>query len=77
AVPNANDVQAIQALPEPIKGIVLAAFTGALNDVFLMAIPFVALAFIVSLFLKEIPLRTAAAAPESNAAPVEPVHAGI
>ncbi|MCC6312834.1 MAG: MFS transporter [Thermomicrobiales bacterium] len=77
AVPNANDVQAIQALPEPIKGIVLAAFTGALNDVFLMAIPFVALAFIVSLFLKEIPLRTAAAAPESTAAPAEPVHAGI
>lgn len=59
AAVDANNVQAIQRLAEPVKGIVLDAFTHALNDVFLVGMPFLVLAFVVSLFLKEIPLRTA------------------
>lgn len=58
---DANDIQAIQALPEPIKTLVATGFTQAIADVFLAAIPFIAIALIVSLFLREIPLRTGAA----------------
>jgi len=70
---DANNVQAIQALPEPVKGVVLGAFTNALSDVFLAGVPFVAIAFAVSFFLKEIPLRTAA--PETVAVDREPAPA--
>jgi EmrB/QacA subfamily drug resistance transporter len=55
---NANNVQAIQHLAEPVKGIVLGAFAHAMDDVFLVGVPFVLVAFVVALFLKEIPLRT-------------------
>jgi EmrB/QacA subfamily drug resistance transporter len=60
---DANDVQAIQQLAEPAKSLVLGAFAHALDDVFLIGVPFLVLAFIVSLFLKEVPLRTGPAAP--------------
>ncbi|MGW5260044.1 MDR family MFS transporter [Microbispora sp. NPDC004025] len=55
---DANNVQAIQRLPQPVKDHVLVAFTGAIDDVFLASLPFVALALIVALFLKEIPLAS-------------------
>jgi EmrB/QacA subfamily drug resistance transporter len=55
---DVNDVSAIQALPEPIKGHVLNAFTNAMDDVFLTGIPFTIIAILVALFLKEIPLAT-------------------
>jgi hypothetical protein len=60
---DVNNVQAIQALPEPAKGLVLSAFTRALDDVFLAGVPFVLLALAVSFFLKELPLRSGAPAP--------------
>ncbi|WP_432932285.1 MDR family MFS transporter [Microbispora sp. CA-135349] len=53
---DANNVQAIQRLPQPVKDHVLVAFTSAIDDVFLASLPFVALALVVALFLKEIPL---------------------
>ncbi len=53
-----NDVQAIQRLTGPAKALVLGAFTDALDDVFLVGVPFLLVAFVVSLFLKEVPLRT-------------------
>ncbi|WP_169944667.1 MDR family MFS transporter [Microbispora sp. H11081] len=53
---DANNVQAIQRLPQPVKDHVLVAFTNAIDDVFLASLPFVALALVVALFLKEIPL---------------------
>ena len=55
---NANNVQAIQHLAEPVKTHVLAAFSNAIDNVFLIGVPFVIVALVVSLFLKEIPLRT-------------------
>jgi EmrB/QacA subfamily drug resistance transporter len=55
---DANDVQAIQRLVGPVKDIVLGAFTNALDDVFLVGVPFIIVAFVVSLFLREVPLRT-------------------
>jgi hypothetical protein len=79
---NVNNLQAIQALPEPVKTSVLTAFTQALDDVFLVGVPVVTLAFVVALFLKELPLRTmqrqssdAPAAAES--APAEALSAGL
>jgi MFS family permease len=55
---EANNVQAIQQLAEPVKSIVLGAFTSALDDVFLVGVPFLVIAFLISLALKEVPLRT-------------------
>ncbi|MQA04121.1 MAG: DHA2 family efflux MFS transporter permease subunit [Streptosporangiales bacterium] len=55
---DANNIEAIQRLQEPLKTPVLTAFSNAIDDVFLVGVPFVAAAFIVSLFLKELPLRT-------------------
>jgi EmrB/QacA subfamily drug resistance transporter len=54
---NTNDVTAIQALPEPIKSGVLEAFTRSMDDVFLVAVPFMAVAFIIALTMREKPLR--------------------
>jgi EmrB/QacA subfamily drug resistance transporter len=55
---NTNDVTAIQALPEPIKSWVLEAFTRAMDDVFLVAVPFMAVAFVIALTMREKPLRS-------------------
>jgi MFS family permease len=79
---NINNLQAIQALPEPIKTSVLTAFTRALDDVFLVGVPVVALAFVVALFLKELPLRTMRrqapeSAPLGEPAPAEALSAGL
>jgi EmrB/QacA subfamily drug resistance transporter len=52
---NANE---LQKLPPAILAKVLAAFTSSFRDIFLYAIPFAAVAFIVALMLKEAPLRT-------------------
>ncbi|WP_221891266.1 MDR family MFS transporter [Microbispora sp. KK1-11] len=53
----ADDVQAVHRLAEPVRGHVLAAFAQALDDVFLVAVPVVVLALVVSLFLREAPPR--------------------
>jgi hypothetical protein len=50
-----NDVTAIRALPEPIKSWVLEAFTRAMNDVFLVAVPVVAL--VIAVTMREKPLK--------------------
>lgn len=55
---DANNIEALQQLKEPFKTPVLTAFSNAIDDVFLVGIPFIVLAFVVSLFLKELPLRT-------------------
>ncbi len=72
----ANNVQAIKGLPEPLHSIVTGAFASSLHDTFLSAVPLVAVALVVSLFLKEKPLRErdtpATETPES----VEAVAAG-
>jgi EmrB/QacA subfamily drug resistance transporter len=52
-----NDITAIRALPEPIKGWVLEAFTRSMDDVFLVAVPFMAVAFVIALTMREKPLK--------------------
>ncbi len=66
---DANNVQAIQRLTGPARTLVLGAFANALDDVFRIGVPFLALAFVVSLFLKEVPLRTGPAGPGAGPPP--------
>jgi predicted MFS family arabinose efflux permease len=54
---EANNVQAIQALAEPARHLVLGAFAGAIDDVFRIGVPLVLIAFVIALFLPEVPLR--------------------
>jgi EmrB/QacA subfamily drug resistance transporter len=61
-----NDVEKIQQLPEPVHGLVLNGFAAALDDVFLWAIPVVLVALAVSFFIKEVPLKSRAAAAEGG-----------
>ena len=70
----ANNVQAIKALPEPVHSLVTGAFSSSLHDVFLSAVPLVAVAFVVAFFLKEKPLAQRDPAPtEAPADAAEPV----
>jgi EmrB/QacA subfamily drug resistance transporter len=48
----------IHSLPPPIAAAVLHAFALSFHDMFLLTIPFALLAFVVALFLKEVPLRS-------------------
>ncbi len=75
ATPDVNDITAIKALPEPIKGQVLMAMADALDDLFLVAVPLVGVALIVALFLPRMqidrtPTVQAADAPEAVSAPL-------
>ncbi|NUR08104.1 MAG: MFS transporter [Nocardioidaceae bacterium] len=67
----ANDVQKINALPEPLHGLVTGAFSSSLHDVFLSAVPLVLVAFAVAWFLKEKPLATREAPTPTAEAPAE------
>ncbi|HEY5845530.1 MAG TPA: DHA2 family efflux MFS transporter permease subunit [Microlunatus sp.] len=62
-----NDVTAIQALPEPIKTWVLTAFTQSMDDVFLVAVPFMAIAFVIALTMREKTLAGRTPAPTDGA----------
>jgi EmrB/QacA subfamily drug resistance transporter len=65
---DANSIESIHALTEPVKGMVLSAYSMAIDDVFLTAIPFMVVALIIALFLKEVPLRGRSAAPVAEGA---------
>jgi EmrB/QacA subfamily drug resistance transporter len=52
-----GSVTSLQHLPPQVLHTVLDAFARSFHDVFLFGIPFAVLAFIVSLFLREAPLR--------------------
>jgi EmrB/QacA subfamily drug resistance transporter len=54
----ANNIAAIRALPPEIKSVVLDAWTHALDDVFLSALPFLVVAFVAALMIPEKPLAT-------------------
>ncbi|MBG0830935.1 MFS transporter [Planomonospora sp. ID67723] len=53
---------AIRHLPAPVLEVVLEAFTRAIQTVFLVGVPIAVLGAVAALFLKEIPLRSAAPA---------------
>ncbi len=63
-----SNIETMQHLVEPIRTLVLTAYTDSLTDLFLFAIPFVVVAFVIALFLREVPLRTKIEVPEGQAA---------
>ncbi len=64
AASAANDISSIRELPAgPIRDAVLGAFTNAMDHVFLVAVPFMAVALVVALFMKEKPLTGRGEAP--------------
>ena len=64
-------MQAIKALPEPVHSLITGAFSASLHDVFLSAVPLVAVALAVAFFLKEKPLATRDATPPAGGADTE------
>ncbi len=78
AAAGANDITALQTLPEPVRTWVLTAFTQAMDDVFLVGVPFMVVALVVATFMTERPLadREQPAAPvaqQASATPRTPV----
>ncbi|MDX6248063.1 MAG: hypothetical protein QOF10_1423 [Kribbellaceae bacterium] len=49
----ANSVQALHALPQPMKGWALSGLVQAMDDVFLVSLPFLAIAFILAVITPE------------------------
>ncbi|MFD1149979.1 MDR family MFS transporter [Saccharothrix hoggarensis] len=58
----ASNVRALHALPDDLKAPIVAAYADTLQTVFLAAAPVAAVAFVVALFLREVPLRDTARA---------------
>ena len=52
-------LQAIRALPAAAQAVYKTAFSGALTSVFLLAVPVVAFSFLLTLLIREVPLRKA------------------
>ena len=56
ATGSVSDVSAIRALPEPVRTWVLTAFTQAMDDLFLVAVPFLVVGLVIALLMREKPL---------------------
>ncbi|MFD7611257.1 MFS transporter [Streptomyces sp. NPDC059828] len=57
----------LDTLPAPVRTIVEDAYGHGVADVFLWAAPFALLAFLVTLFIKEVALKSSAVAPDADA----------
>jgi len=69
----------IHALPEPLRGLLLASFTEAVQAAFLVGVPIALAGLAAALALKELPLRTSSAPAEDRrppAAAAPPADAG-
>jgi EmrB/QacA subfamily drug resistance transporter len=58
-----SNTSALRKLPADIQHLILHAFSAALHPVFLTAVPVAGVAFVLSWFLREVPLRTATGEP--------------
>jgi EmrB/QacA subfamily drug resistance transporter len=58
-----SNTAALKALPADLREAILHAYSLALHPVFLTAVPIAGVAFVLSWFLREVPLRTSAGAP--------------
>jgi hypothetical protein len=66
----AKSPERIAVLPPAIRADVVASFVDALHTVFLVAVPVIAVAFVLSFFIKELPLRGHSDGPNAaNAGP--------
>jgi EmrB/QacA subfamily drug resistance transporter len=64
-------LQAIRALPAAAQVVFKTAFSDALSSVFLLAVPVVVVAFVLTWFLREAPLRTVVPPATAPAAPTD------
>ncbi|MER6093445.1 MFS transporter [Streptomyces bluensis] len=55
---SSNSIPDVDALPAPLRTVVESAYGHGVADVFLYATPIALIAFLVALFIKEVPLRT-------------------
>ena len=60
-----NNVSAIKSMPAAAQRVAEQIFSSSLHDVFIAAVPMAVLAFVIALFLKEIPLATRSTPAES------------
>ncbi|WP_158677781.1 MDR family MFS transporter, partial [Streptomyces sp. SPB074] len=58
ALGNGGGIPDVKLIPEPFKTVVESAYGSGVADVFLFAAPCALVAFIVTWFIKEVPLRT-------------------
>ncbi|HWJ67017.1 MAG TPA: MDR family MFS transporter [Nocardioides sp.] len=55
---STGDIPDLDLLPAPIRALYEASFGEAVGHLFLVSVPFVVVAFVCILFIKEVPLRT-------------------
>jgi hypothetical protein len=67
SLPTATAPDAIHALPSAMRALYLNAFTAALHPIFVYGAAIAVLAFALTWFLKEIPLRGAPSTPSRPA----------
>ncbi|NEA43258.1 MFS transporter [Streptomyces sp. SID11385] len=70
ALGNGNAIPNVKLIPEPFKTVVESAYGSGVADVFLFAAPCALVAFIVTWFIKEVPLRTSMSAEPATAGAV-------
>ncbi|WP_017538700.1 MFS transporter [Nocardiopsis halophila] len=69
-----SDPQRLREAPAAVRDAVLAAYADSVDTVFLYAVPVAAAAFVLALFLRQVPLRTTLDPPELDEA-LAPVRA--
>ncbi|MEU6011352.1 MFS transporter [Streptomyces sp. NPDC047453] len=77
---SSDSIPDMNALPKPLRTVMESAYGHGIADIFLIAAALAAVAFLISLFIKEVPLRTKGAlaqAGEAEAAPVDPAAAPV
>ncbi|WP_255949321.1 MFS transporter [Streptomyces odontomachi] len=81
---GSDQIPDLSKLPEPLRTIMQSSYGHGIADIFLLAAPLAALAFIIVLFIKEVPLRTTGALAQEaenqmneNEAAAEAAHAGM
>ena len=55
---RSHDIPDLSTLPEPVRAVFQQAFGEATGHLFLVALPFAAVALVCVLFIREVPLRT-------------------
>ncbi|MFE9310373.1 MFS transporter [Streptomyces sp. NPDC088353] len=77
---TSDTIPDMNALPKPLRTVMESAYGHGIADIFLIAAALAAVAFLITLFIKEVPLRTKGAlaqAGEAETAPVDPAAAPV
>ncbi|MEU3346252.1 MFS transporter [Streptomyces sp. NPDC006700] len=77
---SSDSIPDMNALPKPLRTVMESAYGHGIADIFLIAAALAAVAFLISLFIKEVPLRTKgglAQNAEAESAPVDPAAAPV